>query len=101
MKTIKEGDILVSTFGYDARITTFTKVLKRTAKSVTIARLLNLESTGDWMDGTSAPSAKSELGPTSCRKISMWYDNSCECINDGYGVASLWDGNPVRTYNHH
>lgn len=101
-KKIEVGDILVSTFGYDARLACFWKVLKRTAKSVTIARLLDHDRTGDWCDGTDAPAKNSRLGETMSKRVKPSWQEGEETFNTGgYGYAYQWDGKPVRTYNHH
>ena len=97
---MKIGDILVNTFGYDARIATFWKVVGKTAKSVKIARMLDTYSTGDWSDGTTAAKTDSRLGNVTTRRLTNSYDNR-PCVKTEYGFAYVWDGKPLRTYNHH
>ena len=101
MKTIQVGDILYSTFGYNARLATFWKVLKHTEKSVTMARLIDNSHTGDWSDGTTAPLKNSRHGEVIRKKVKIWYDYSKEFVEDGFGCAKHWDGEPIKTYNHH
>ena len=97
---MKTGDILVSTFGYEARIATFWKVVGKTAKSVKIARMLDGVATGDWSDGTSSANPNSRLGKTVTKRVMSSYDGS-DCVKTEYGYAYAWDGKPVKTYNHH
>lgn len=93
---MKVGDTLVSIFGYDARIATFYRVIGTTPKSVKVVELLDKIDTGDWTDGTSAPHPQSRLGPVNTKRLKG------DALDMGtYGFARLWNGTPVRTYNHH
>lgn len=93
---MKIGDTLVSIFGYDARIATFYKVVGTTPKSIKVARLLDIDHTGNWEDGTSAPRPDSRLGETVTKRLKG------DALDMGtYGYARLWNGTPVHTYNHH
>lgn len=100
MKTIKEGDILYSTFGYDAQIVCFWKVLKRSAKQATLARLNNI-TTGDCFDGSTVADLNSPTKEIIRKKVGTWASRNCESVNTGYGVTLHWDGEPLKTYNHH
>lgn len=97
---IKVGDILISTFGYDARIACFWKVVARTQKSLKIARLLDHDKTGGWDAGTDKPAKDSRLGEVKTKRLIVKYDDT-EMVNTGYGFASIWNGEAVNTYNHH
>ena len=94
----KVGDILVSTWGYEARLATFWKVLKVTAKTVKIAKITANIKTGDWWAGADVPDLNSPLGRTENPRIRP---NSDYLKTKDYGLAYLWDGKPVSTYNHH
>jgi len=95
---MKEGTILVSTWGYDARLATFWKVLKVTAKSVKIAKINRNLNAGDWFAGSAMPDLASGLGEVEMPRIRPNYDG---LKTKHYGFAYLWDGKPVSTYNHH
>ena len=99
-KSIKVGDILLSTWGYDACIADFYKVVGRTAASLKIVCLQN-RNTGDWVAGTSEPIVNF---PATCKvitaRLKSYYDGS-ECVKVNGHIASLWNGKPVATYNHH
>jgi hypothetical protein len=93
---MKTGDILVSIFGYDARIATFYRVVGTTPKSVKVVELIDKINTGDWTDGTSIPDPQSRLGNMNTKRLKG------DCLDMGtYGYARLWNGTPVHTYNHH
>lgn len=97
---IKIGDILVSTYGYDARLAAFWKVVARTAKTVKICRLRDIIHTGTWADGAAAPMPNSKMGVMLTKKIQIEH-TGYEYVRTDRGEASLWDGKPVNTYNHH
>lgn len=99
--SIKAGDILVSTWGYDACIADFYKVTARKNKSIYLVPLARSD-TGDWVAGTSAPaSPEVPTGPAIRRLIkSSAYSGEYVKINS-YAGAYLWNGKPVSTYNHH
>ena len=100
MKKIEVNDILFSTFGYEACLARFWKVVGRTAKSLKIAEILDNKQTGTWHDGTSTPIINSRLGPVMTRRINT--AGSCESVEtNGRGTAYPWDGQPINTYNHH
>lgn len=98
---MKPGDILVSTWGYEARLATFFKVIGVTAKSVKLAELVDQVRTGDWMSGTAKPAPNSRLGETVTKRVKANYAGTpCVKINS-FSTAYKWDGNPIQTYNHH
>ena len=93
---MKIGDTLVSIFGYDARIATFYKVVGFTPKSVKVAQFIDTINTGNWDDGTSVPNPQSRMGKVVTKRLKG------EALDMGtYGFARVWNGTPVRTYNHH
>jgi len=101
MKSIQVGDILVATWGYDACLATFYKVVGRTAKSLKVAKMKQTIDTGDWVAGTSQPKLDSDLGPVETKRIhvSSWKGEEYVVANNTH--AYLWDGKPVNTHNHH
>ena len=97
---IKVGDILVSTWGYDACIADFYKVVGRTTASLKLVRLQN-KNAGDWVAGTSEPDlGRPSYGKISTARLKSYYTGS-ECVKVNGHIASLWNGKPVSTYNHH
>jgi hypothetical protein len=102
MKPIEVGDILVATWGYDACLATFYKVVGRTAKSLKIAKILQNINTGDWCAGTAAPKPDSDLGPVMTKRICVanWKGEEYVSVNDSAN-AYPWIGIPINTYNHH
>jgi hypothetical protein len=102
MKKIEVGDILFSTFGYEACLARFWKVVGRTAKSLKIAQILDQKHTGNWHAGTSVPVINGNLGPVMVRRIIIADWNKSESVDtNGRGFAYPWDGEPIDTYNHH
>jgi hypothetical protein len=120
--TIKEGDILVANWGYEANNVNFFKVLKRTKHFVTIAELDSVvadNNPGVWNGVTLMPG-------TTWKSWSQWADPDGQIIrkddgspidfrrkvlgtSDGYEYALftsyanmyLWNGEPQLDYNWH
>lgn len=102
-KSIKVGDILLSTWGYDACFADFYKVVGRTAASLKIVCLQN-RNTGDWVAGTSEPLVNfPATGEVITARLKNYADgpNKVEYVKVNNHIASLWNGKPVPTYNHH
>ena len=119
-KTIKEGDILVAQWGYEANNVNYFKVLKRTKSFIEFAELQGQKQPGDtgiymgsyvvpsdtykgWSVWAKDPNARSEDGAPIVikRKVVIGY-NGDECVKlEYYATAHIWDGNPQVDYNHH
>lgn len=96
----KVGDILCSTYGYEACIANFAKVVAVTKASVKIVRLgVNEEHTGN-MTWKSTPNLNREGDKVETRRFRV--------CGDSYSVKSTsfsnyypWGGNPISCYNYH
>lgn len=95
------GDILCGTFGYEASIAKFYKVLKVTNASVGIAQLdaKNIYSQGG-MNWTSMPIVDQTYGKTITKRFKSDVD-SYRVKLESYCVLYQWEGKPVQCYNHH
>ena len=122
-KIIKEGDILVMQWGYEANNVNFFKVLKRTKTQVVIAELESIMTqpypcgcgthkyvtAGDswkswslWANRDGGFIEHNYDGPTAFRRKvkTNSYQNEIVWVTD-YAYAYLWDGDEVEDYNHH
>ena len=123
---IVEGDILVMEWGYDANNVNYFKVLRRTTTMVEIAELqpiLNYGETGVYQGSFAIPSdvyknwsvwSKRDRVQTEehvsgnpapikfRRKITTTTDGrEVVWVEQSYGRAVLWNGEPRIDYNHH
>ena len=96
----KVGDILVSTWGYEASIAHWAKVVAVTAKSVKIQYLSAIEKHTGPMEWISTPDLHSGGNKIVTRRF-----NPC---GEGYRVNDSsfssyykWDGKPQSCYNYH
>jgi hypothetical protein len=116
---IAEGDILLANWGYEANNPHFFKVIKRTAKQVTVMQLKN-ETVSLTHDGLGGKMVKPTDQP---QTWSVWRDNNYganenapvilkkkvhtdsegnECISLAYYAwAFKWKGQPAHDYNWH
>jgi len=114
---LKEGDILLANWGYEANNPHFFKIIKRTKTQVTINQLKDatVSYTNDGMGG------KMVIPTVEIATWSVWRDDNSavnnpvvlrrkiqtdykgnECINlSSYARAYLWDGKPAHDYNWH
>jgi hypothetical protein len=116
---LKEGDILLANWGYEANNPHFFKVLKRTAKQATIMQLKNktVSLTNDGMGGQMV------MPTDEPQTFSVWRDNNYGANENApvilkrkihtnsypnefillanYAAAYLWDGKPAHDYNWH
>lgn len=100
-KSIKVGDILVSTWGYDACLADFYKVTARKNKSIYIVPLAK-SNTGDWVAGTSVPASPEVPTGPAIRRLIKTSGCSGEYVKvHAFAGAFLWNGRPVSTFNHH
>lgn len=106
VKKIKVGDVLVRTWGYDARLANFYKVIARTPASVKVRELDQIRA-GDWHDGTSTPTDTFKANAEEFRpRVKVMTSFRNENVMNEYvtikdNLCDIWDGNPVKTYNHH
>lgn len=123
-RTIKEGDILVAQWGYDANNVNYFKVLKRTRRFVEVAELNTEYVPGD----TGVYDGRFVKPGTTWKNYSLWADRESSTFSqrqDGepikfrrmvkthnlagdefallceYTNMYLWDGKPKVDYNHH
>jgi len=120
---MKEGDILVAQWGYEANNVNYFKVLKRTKRFVEIAELTVDTKPGDtgiymgvfaipgskwkhyslWADRESWNMSEREDGkPIKFRRMVKPYRDGSEYIElSNYAWAFVWNGEPQVDYNHH
>lgn len=95
---LKTGDVLYSSWGYDQTNIEFFKVIRATAKSVTIKALKSRAISGDGWTGEVVPTEEFD------EKYVLWFGKSaktCRVFNWGdgdrirvhdCGTARKWDG---------
>lgn len=97
----KVGDILVSTYGYDACIAHFAKVIEVTKASVKIVRLGNSDTykgTGG-MNWTSMPDF-STSGDVETKRFKPCGD-TYKVKDTSCATYYPWNGKPIECYNYH
>lgn len=121
--TIKEGDILLANWGYEANNPDFVKVIKRSGSMVTLMFLKNKFVKSDYTDcgngygsyvvPSDEPATWSvfanddhvEGTPVIIRrkvKSGGYRGEYCKLSPNGnYAYAHLWDGQPAHDYNNH
>lgn len=96
----KVGDILVSTYGYDACIAHFAKVVGVTKASVKIEQLGNIENPTSPMTWESTPNVNSTGGTVSTRRFRPC-GNTYSVRDTSFSTFFPWSGKPVNCYNYH
>ncbi len=96
VKDENEPEIFVSSWGYDQTNVTFYKVLKRTAKTITLQRIESKEVATGFMCGESTPLPDQTFGGPIRRKIQINRDGKEYVSMTSYEVARPWDGKPRR-----
>ena len=94
----KVGDILVGTWGYEACLATFVRVIEVKAATVRVVELSQIQ-TGDLQAGTAMPDLNGNRGTPKLKKVKN-YDGDYYIKWDTCALG-LWNGKPVNTYNHH
>jgi hypothetical protein len=91
VKTLKEGDILASSWGYDQTNIDFYKIVKKSASSVWIQKLKKqyLEQTG-WAHYKVVPL---EEFATETQLVKRYKTGEYVSVSS-YAIAKLWDGEP-------
>ena len=120
MNAIKEGDILLANWGYEANNPNYFKVLKRTAKQVILMQLKTIIVSrdnhplgGSYVVPSAEPATHSvwfsqdlyDEGPRKPAIIKKKV-HSDEAGNEhielaNYAWAYLWNGQPAHDYNYH
>lgn len=102
VNTPKFGDILVSSSGYEASISSFAKVIKVSKSFVHIQYLkaIRSNSRNGGMDWDSMPDLEDKIGLVDRRK---WSDDGTayRVKNNSYSSFYVWNGLPQQDYNHH
>ena len=115
-RRIEEGDILVGSYGYEASIAEWYRVVKRTPKMVTLQRLEGKKVATHGYEGwEEVPSDKPyeyfgeqtiirrkvQPAVTPCDGYLDGYDVMESCWTESFIHAFIWDGEPVDCYNYH
>ena len=86
------GSVFVSSWGYEQTNVSFYRVIKRTAKMVTLQRIgSETMTTQTAMSGTVIPDFSRPMGEPFRVKIHTYSDRPCVAISS-YETARLWDG---------
>lgn len=97
---INAGDILVSARGFDAIYSDFYKVIKRTAKSVTLVKLKSKTVDNRGYEGWDVMPTYVETGKAFRRAVKV--SDLDEYINvSDWESAFKWDGKPVENVDWH
>jgi hypothetical protein len=98
----KVGEILVGTWGYEACLATFVKVVGITGKSVKLVEL-DQHQTGTWVAGTAMPIVSKPIGQqVKTKKVNVSsYNNEPYIKWSSYQSLFRWNGEAINTYNHH
>lgn len=106
---LEEGTILVGSYGYDASLSHFYKVKKRTAKQVVLVEMRTREFDHKGFDGWMIEPTDEETGYTLRRKVKEmspreWLEENepSEYVDiEDYMRAYPWDGKPRHNYCWH
>jgi hypothetical protein len=88
--TLKVGDILYSSWGYDQTNIDFYEVTRVTAKSAEIRKLAQTQEVTGFMSGTTEPKPGEYTGEAKLKRVGP--DNVISIAS--YAVAVPWDGKP-------
>lgn len=88
---MKQGDIFVSSWGYEQTNVDFYEVVKATAKTVTLISIERVLQEEGFMRYRAMPIPGSGKGKTFRRRIIDCFDVPMCRITD-YEIARLWDG---------
>lgn len=98
----KVGDVLVGTYGYEACIAVFAKVIAVTNASVKITLLDQNNSYSGPMEWKSLPILNSYIGDTLMKRFKTGgYDCGYVVNYNSYTHLSKWNGNALNCYNYH
>lgn len=97
-KTIKSApEFFVSQWGYEQTNVDFYKVLKRTAKTVTLIRVNSRRKYLDWTNYLSVPVDAIAKGAEAFRRTIRKGYKDCEAVSiNSYASAYAWDGTAVE-----
>ena len=95
---LKVGDILVSTYGYEACIARFAKVIAVTKASVKIENLGTIENPTSPMTWESRPNIDSTGGNVQTKRFKV-IGETYAVKDSSYATFFIWNGKPVNCYN--
>lgn len=96
----KVGDILCSTYGFDACIAHFAKVVEVTKASVKIELLGNIDNYTGPMTWDSKPNVDSSGGEIHTKRFKAC-GNTYSVKDSSCATFYPWSGKPVNCYNYH
>ena len=96
----KVGDIIVSTYGYEACIAHFAKVVAVTKASVKIELLGNIDNPTSPMTWESRPNVDSSGGEVRTKRFRACGD-SYSVKDTSFSSYYPWSGKPINCYNYH
>jgi hypothetical protein len=96
----KVGDILVSTYGYEACIAHWAKVVAVTKSSVKIQLLRSVDNYKDSMTWDSMPDLVSDTETVLTKRFKPCGD-SYKVKDTNFSTYYLWNGEAVNCYNYH
>jgi len=96
----KVGDILVSTYGYDACIAHFAKVVAVTKASVKIEMLGTIDNHTSPMTWESRPNVDSSGGNVVTKRFKACGD-TYKVKDSNFATFYPWSGKPINCFNYH
>ena len=97
----KVGDILVATYGYEACIANFAKVVAVTKASVKIRAIGSTDTHTGPMNWVSTPNENRISDETQTRRFRLHSNGEYSVKNTSFSTYFIWKGKPVSCYNHH
>jgi len=96
----KVGDILVSTYGFEACIAHFAKVVAVTKSSVKLELLRGIDTYTSPMNWDSVPDVNAGSDTFVTKRFKACGD-SYKVKDTSYSTYYVWTGKPVNCYNYH
>lgn len=96
----KVGDILCSTYGYEACIAHFAKVIEVTKASVKIELLGTIDNHTSPMTWESKPNVDSSGGTIVTKRFKA-YGDTYKVKDSTYATYYPWSGKAINCYNYH
>jgi len=95
--TLKVGDILSYSWGYDQTNVDFYQVVKATDKTVTIRMIAGKVKETGFMSGGATPAKGKFIGPPIVKRVTKGSQFEQNYISMKYGSLQLYDGRPKYT----
>lgn len=97
----KVGDILVATYGHEANIANFAKVVAVTKSSVKIRAIGSTDTHTGIMEWVSVPNENRVSDEIQTRRFRLHSNGQYSVKHSSFSTYFIWKGQPERCYNHH